>query len=49
MWEVYSLKSNSWEKLDVDIPTGYHHSSEYTQMECVIGGMDLMIAWSHLT
>jgi hypothetical protein len=26
MWEVYSLRSNSWEKLDVDIPTGYHRS-----------------------
>jgi F-box interacting protein len=26
MWEVYNLRSNSWEKLDVDIPTGYYHS-----------------------
>jgi len=23
-WEVYSLRSNSWNKLDVDKPTGYH-------------------------
>ena len=26
IWEVYSLRSNSWEKLDVDIPTGYYPS-----------------------
>jgi len=23
LWEVYSLRSNSWRKLDVDMPTGY--------------------------
>jgi molecular chaperone HtpG len=23
MWEVYSLRSNSWKKLDVDMPSGY--------------------------
>jgi len=50
MWEVYSLRSNSWKKLDVDIPTGYHPSGIgiHTNGVCR-GGMDLMTAWCHLT
>jgi len=26
MWEVYSLRSNSWKKLDVDMPSDYRNS-----------------------
>jgi hypothetical protein len=59
LWQVYSLKSNYWRDLQVEMPnhvrrqgwqdTGYAVSF----MECVIGGASKIIlgymCWYHLT
>ncbi|XP_012575389.1 putative F-box protein At3g16210 [Cicer arietinum] len=37
MWEIYSLRSNSWRKLDVDMP--YLSACDELWMEFVIGGV----------
>jgi len=37
VWEIYSLRSNSWKKLDVDIPKCYHEmegSQVYMDVLC---------------